>query len=46
MTYSAFASDVLCHGADFACGLADRLGVAGSLQAAWLSRLTLKAKVA
>lgn len=42
MTYAAFASDVLCHGANFACNHAARMGVKGSVMAAWLNRLTMK----
>lgn len=42
MKYSAFASDVLCHGADFACRYAESCGVPGSVMAAWLSRLAGK----
>ena len=45
MTYSTFAVDVLCHGAVFACNVADQCGVSGATMAKWLSRLTLRAGV-
>lgn len=44
MTYSAFATDVLVHGAKFACLYADSCNVPGRVIALWLSRLTLKSK--
>ena len=42
MKYSAFASDVLCHGAEFACRYAQSCGVSGPVVAAWLRRLASK----
>lgn len=42
MTYSSFAADVLVHGAHFACNHAARIGITGSQQAKWLSRLAIK----
>lgn len=44
MKYAAFASDVLCHGAEFACGYAEAMGVKGAVMAAWLCRLNLKTR--
>lgn len=44
MTYSTFAVDVLCHGAVFACNVADQCGVSGATIAKWLSRLTLRTR--
>ena len=42
MKYSTFASDVLCHGAEFACRYAESCGVSGPVMAAWLRRLASK----
>ncbi len=42
MTYTAFVTDVLLHGADFACRYADSCNVPGRTIALWLSRLTVK----
>jgi len=44
MTYSTFAADVLCHGAVFACRVADQCGVPGATVAKWLSLLTLRTR--
>jgi len=45
MNYSTFAADVLCHGAVFACRVADQCGVPGGTLAKWLSRLTIKPRL-
>ena len=46
MNYSTFATDVLLHGARFACSHADRMGVSGGTMAKWLSRLAMKPRAA
>lgn len=42
MTYSAFITDLLIYGAEVACTWADRCGISGAQQAAWLARFNRK----